>query len=60
MLGFLIAPWTTLMWVICAPGGVRGLDYLWIGLAIALDIATWSGGAKSGVDRRSASSASTV
>ena len=42
------------MWVIVAPGGVTGLDYLWIGLAIALDVATWSGGAKSGVDRRSA------
>ena len=27
---------------------------------VALDVATWSGGAKSGVDRRSASSASTV
>jgi hypothetical protein len=55
VIGFFIAPWTTLMWVICAPGGVRGLDYLWIGLAIALDIATWSGGAKSEVDRRGAS-----
>jgi len=54
IIGFLIAPWTTLMWVIVAPGGVRGLDYLWLGLAIALDIATWSGGAKSGADRRSA------
>jgi len=54
IIGFLIAPWTTLMWVIVAPGGVRGLDYLWLGLAIALDVATWSGGAKSGADRRSA------
>jgi hypothetical protein len=42
------------MWVICAPGGVRGLDYLWIGLAIALDVATWSGAGKSEVDRRGA------
>ena len=45
VIGFFIAPWTTLMWVICAPGGVRGLDYLWIGLAIAFDVATWSGAA---------------
>jgi hypothetical protein len=57
IIGFLIAPWTTLMWVIVAPGGVRGLDYLWLGLAIALDIATWSGGAKNGVDRRSGATA---
>jgi len=55
VIGFLIAPWTTLMWVVCAPGGIKGLDFLWIGLAIALDVATWSGGAKSGVDYRSGS-----
>lgn len=45
------------MWVIVAPGGVNGLDWLWVGLAIALDVATWSGGAKSGVDRRSGATA---
>jgi hypothetical protein len=45
VIGFFIAPWTTLMWVIVAPGGVAGLDFLWIGLAILADIAFWSGGA---------------
>ena len=33
ILGIIFAPWTTMMWVICAPGGVNGLDWLWIGLA---------------------------
>ena len=46
VIGFFIAPWTTLMWAGVAVGGVNGLDWLWIGLAVALDIATWSGGAE--------------
>ena len=34
ILGIIFAPWTTMMWVLVAPGGVHGLDWLWIGLAI--------------------------
>ena len=45
ILGIIFAPWTTMMWVICAPGGVNGLDWLWIGLAIFVDVAFWGGGA---------------
>ncbi|MGI9666194.1 MAG: hypothetical protein ACR2N2_03710 [Acidimicrobiia bacterium] len=41
ILGFVIAPWTTLMWVAVAPGGITGFDYVWLGLGIFADIATW-------------------
>ena len=43
-IGFLIAPWTTLMWVVVFPGGVDGFDYLWLGIAVAFDLFTWFGG----------------
>lgn len=45
-LGFLLAPWTTLMYVLVAPGGVNGLDYLWMGLAIAVDLASYTAGGR--------------
>jgi hypothetical protein len=41
-LGFVIAPWTTLSWVVAAPDGVDGLDYLLIGVAVLLDLGSWS------------------
>jgi hypothetical protein len=43
-LGFLFLPWTTLMYVIVAPGGLVGLDYLWMGLAVLADITSYGGG----------------
>ena len=43
-LGFLFIPWTTLMYVLVAPNGVNGLDYLWLGLAVVADIASYSTG----------------
>jgi hypothetical protein len=41
-LGFLFLPFTTLMYVILVQGVGRidGLDYLWLGLAVLLDIAS--------------------
>ena len=45
LLGILFLPWATLMYVICAPGGIIGLDWLWLGLALFADIASYSGGA---------------
>jgi hypothetical protein len=47
ILGVLIVPWATLMYVIVAPGGITGFDWLWLGLALAVDIATYGGGARS-------------
>jgi len=52
-LGFLIAPWTTLMYVLVAPGGVIGFDWLWLGLAIAADLISYSSGGVYGRRRRS-------
>jgi hypothetical protein len=44
-LGFLFLPWTTLMYVLVYPGGVNGLDIVWLGLAFAFDLFNWGGGA---------------
>jgi hypothetical protein len=51
-LGFLILPWTTLMYVIVAPGGLVGLDVLWMALAVLADIASYTGGGVYGRRRR--------
>ena len=51
VLGIVFAPWTTLMYVIVAPAGVNGLDWLWIALAVVADIGFWSGGAYGNRDR---------
>ena len=40
--GLVFLPWTILMFVIVAP--LNGWDWLWIGLAIGADIATYMGG----------------
>jgi hypothetical protein len=45
LLGFLFLPWTTLMYVLVAPAGVFGLDWLWLGLAVIADIGMHAGGA---------------
>jgi hypothetical protein len=52
VLGLLFLPWTTLMYVIIAPGGLAGLDYLWLALAVAADIASYSAGGVYGRRRR--------
>ena len=44
LVGFLFLPWTTLMYLLVAPSGVDGFDYLFIGLALLLDVASLSGG----------------
>ena len=43
-LGIVFLPWTTLMFVLVAPGGVVGWDWLWIGLMLVGDIASYTGG----------------
>jgi hypothetical protein len=45
IVGFFFLPLTTLMWVLVYPGGVDGFDIVWLGLAVVLDVASWSGGA---------------
>jgi hypothetical protein len=51
ILGFVFAPWTTMSYVLVAPGGVNSLDWIWIGLGIVADLAFWSGGAWGNRDR---------
>jgi hypothetical protein len=51
LLGFLFFPWTTLMYVAVAPAGVSGFDWLWIVIAVLVDIASYTGGAYGNRDR---------
>jgi hypothetical protein len=46
LLGFIFAPWTTMMYVLVAPGGtgIVGFDWIWLGLAVLADISMWAGG----------------
>jgi hypothetical protein len=43
LIGFLLVPWTTLMYVLVAPGGIVGLDYLWLALALLADLSSHAG-----------------
>ena len=45
ILGFLLAPWTTLMYVLVAPGGVSGFDWLLLGIGVLVDLGSLGGGA---------------
>ncbi len=49
--GFLVAPWTTLMYVLVYPAGINGFDYVWLVIGIAMDVFAWSGGAYTNCDR---------
>ena len=42
--GFLVLPWTTLMWVAVYPAGINGFDYVWLGIGLASDLFSWFGG----------------
>jgi len=44
LLGLIFLPWTTLMYVLVFP--IVGLDWLWLGIALAGDIAGYVGGAR--------------
>jgi hypothetical protein len=45
LLGFFFLPWTTLMYAVVFPGGLTGFDWIWIGLGILADVASYSGAA---------------
>ena len=51
LLGLVFLPWTTLMYVIVAVGGVTGFDWVWIGLAVISDIVSYSGSVYGNRDR---------
>ncbi len=50
-LGFLLVPWTTLMYVSVGINGVNGSEWLWIALAVLADVATYAGGGYGNRDR---------
>jgi hypothetical protein len=50
-LGFLFLPWVTLMYVIVFPGGIDGFDWVWLGLGLLADIASYAGGGYTNKDR---------
>ncbi|HFQ94003.1 MAG TPA: hypothetical protein ENK32_08345 [Anaerolineae bacterium] len=50
-LGFLFLPWTTLMWVAVFPGGIIGFDWVLLGLALLVDIGSYTGGGYGNKDR---------
>jgi hypothetical protein len=44
ILGLLFLPIVTFVYVLIAPQGVQGLDWLWLGLALLADIGVWAAG----------------
>lgn len=45
ILGIIFVPWTTLMYLIVFPGGLSGLDFLWMGLGVLADVVSYSSSA---------------
>ena len=43
-LGWLLLPWTTLMYVAIYPGGILGFDWLFLGIGVFADIFSYMGG----------------
>lgn len=43
-IGFLIAPWTTLAYLLVAPSGVEGFDYVILAMAFIVDVGSLGGG----------------
>jgi len=57
VVGFFLLPWMTLMFVAVAPGGIDGIDYVWLVVGLALDVAAWSSGAYGGRGRMTGAAA---
>ena len=53
LVGFIVAPWTTLMYVAVFPAGITGFDWIWLGIGVVFDLFSWSGGAYTGRNRYS-------
>jgi len=51
LIGVIFLPWTTIMYVLVYPAGINGFDYLWLGLALLVDIGTYVGNARAKRDR---------
>jgi len=46
-------PWTTLMYIFVAPGGIVGWDWFWLGLMLFGDILSLTGSAYKNRDKLS-------
>jgi hypothetical protein len=48
LLGLIFLPLTTLVYALAwSPvGGVEGIEWLWVGIALVLDLSTYGGGAR--------------
>ena len=44
ILGIIFLPWTVLMYVIVAPGGLTGIEWVFVGLMLVFDIGSYVGG----------------
>ena len=44
LLGFILLPWTTLAYVLVFPNGVEGFDFVWLILAVLVDLGAYGGG----------------
>ncbi|MBX3059249.1 MAG: hypothetical protein KF770_22500 [Anaerolineae bacterium] len=44
IIGLVFLPWATLMYVSVAPGGMVGFDWVWVGLAVFIDLIAYGGG----------------
>lgn len=51
LLGLIFAPWTLLMYILVAPLGIVGFDWIWIGLGVLLDLLSYGGGGYSNKER---------
>jgi len=52
ILGIIFLPWTTLMYVAVAPGGINGLfEWAFLILAVVIDIGAYTGGGIGNKDR---------
>jgi hypothetical protein len=51
ILGWLFLPWTMLMYLAFFPGGIVGFDWIWLGIGLLFDIASYGGGAYGNRDR---------
>jgi hypothetical protein len=41
-LGIVLLPYTTIMYMLVwSPGGLRGFDWVWLGLGLLLDVTKW-------------------
>ena len=51
LLGWLFLPWTTLAFVLVAPDGIMGFDYILLAFAFIVDIGSYGGGGYGNRDR---------